>query len=177
MRIIDCLEKNLQTSYRIPPLYFSHPSVESQLARKTDTVTPIATQSPRPRKTHDRIWPPRGQHSIRGNRRKDTQAVRNRERTCKHNQRETTYVMMTGERTRKQHNGNNRRTSGKKFCVRTLHMACRKCLDAQNATRQGILHPDNACQCTYCTERDLPVHVHTRQKWAAYWPSGRLMSR
>jgi len=38
--IIDCVEKNLQTSYRAPPLYFSHPSVESQPAHKTDTVPP-----------------------------------------------------------------------------------------------------------------------------------------
>jgi len=38
--IIDWVEKNLQTIYRAPPLYFSHPSVESQLARKTDTVAP-----------------------------------------------------------------------------------------------------------------------------------------
>jgi len=34
------------------PLYFSHPSVQSQLARKTDTVplSTIMTQSPLPRK-------------------------------------------------------------------------------------------------------------------------------
>ena len=67
-------------------------------------------------------------------------------------------------------------TSGKKFWVRTLHTR-RKRLDAQDATRQGILHPDNACQRTCCTERDPSVHIRTRQKWAAYWPSGRLMSR
>ena len=46
---------------------------------------------------------------ICSNRRKDTQAVRNRERTCKHTQWETTYVTMTGDRTCKQHNGDNRR--------------------------------------------------------------------
>jgi len=70
------VEKNLQTSYRALPLYFSLPSVESQLARKTDTVPPynIMTQSSRPRKTPDRTRPPCGQHSTRGNRRKDTQA-------------------------------------------------------------------------------------------------------
>ena len=67
-------------------------------------------------------------------------------------------------------------TSGKKFCVRTLH-TCWKRLDSQDTTRQGILCLDNPCQRTCCTERDLPVHMHTRQKWAAHWPSGRLMSR
>ena len=67
-------------------------------------------------------------------------------------------------------------TSGKKFWVRTLH-TCWKRLDSQDATRQGILCLDDACQRTCCTERDLPVHMHTRQKWAAHWPSGRLMSR
>jgi len=39
---IACVEKNLQTSYCAPPLYFSHPSVELQLTRKTDTV-PLST--------------------------------------------------------------------------------------------------------------------------------------
>ena len=72
---IDCVEKNLQTSNRTPPLYFSHPSVESQLAHKTDTVPSIVTQSPRPRKTQDCTRPPHSQHSTRGNRRKDVQAV------------------------------------------------------------------------------------------------------
>jgi len=78
---------------------------------------------------------------------------------------------------RKQGKQPNRRemTSGKKFCVRTLHTR-RKRLDAQDATRQGILRSDNACQRTCRTERDPPVHMRTRQKWAAHWPSGRLMS-
>jgi len=67
-------------------------------------------------------------------------------------------------------------TSGKKFWVRTLHTR-RKRLDTEDATRQGILRPDNARQCTCCTERDPAMHMHTRQKWAAHWPSGRLMSR
>jgi len=80
VRIIDCVEKNLQTSYRAPSLYFSHPSVESQLARKTDTDPPIMTQSPRPRKTPDCTWLPRGQHSTCGNRRKDAEAVTVRKR-------------------------------------------------------------------------------------------------
>ena len=40
--------------------------------------------------------------------RKDTQAVRDRERTCKYNQRETTYITITEERMRKQHNTDNR---------------------------------------------------------------------
>ena len=39
-RIIDCVEKNLQTSYCALSLYLSFPPVESQLARKTDTVPP-----------------------------------------------------------------------------------------------------------------------------------------
>ena len=74
--IIDCVEKNLQTSYRALSFILFLPSVESQLARKTDTVPPyhIMTQSSRPRKIHDRTRPPRGQHSTRANRRKDTQA-------------------------------------------------------------------------------------------------------
>jgi len=44
--IIDCVEKNLQTSYRALPFILFLPSVESQLARKTDTVPPyhIMTQ-------------------------------------------------------------------------------------------------------------------------------------
>jgi len=66
-------------------------------------------------------------------------------------------------------------TSGKKFCVRTLHTH-RKRLDAQDAPRQGILRSDNACQHICRTERDPPVHMRTRQKWPAHWPSGRLMS-
>ena len=69
-----------------------------------------------------------------------------------------------------------RRASGKKFCVRTLHTR-RKRLDAQGATRQGILCPDNACQRTCGTEREPPVRMRTRQKWTAHWPYGRLMSR
>jgi len=74
--IIDCVEKNLQTSYRALPFILFLPSVESQLACKTDTVPPyhIMTQSSRPRKTPDRTRLLRGQHSTRGNRRKDTQA-------------------------------------------------------------------------------------------------------
>ena len=76
-RIIDCVEKNLQTSYCALLFILFLPSVESQLARKTDTVPPyhIMNQSSRPRKTHDRTRPPRSQHSTRGNRRKDTQAI------------------------------------------------------------------------------------------------------
>jgi len=66
--------------------------------------------------------------------------------------------------------------SGQKFCVRTLHTR-RKRLDAQDATQQGILRPDNACQRTCCTERDPPMYMRTRQKWVAHWASGRLMSR
>jgi len=114
---IDCLEKNLQTSYCAPPLYFSHPSVESQLALKTDTVPPsnIITRSPRRRKTHDRNRPPRGQYSTRGNRRKDAQVVRNRKRMRKHNQRETTYVTMTGERTHKKHKRDYRGTDAQAY--------------------------------------------------------------
>ena len=74
---IDCMEKNLPTSYRTLSFILFPPSVESQLARKTDTVPPcfIMTQSLRVRKTHDRTRPPRGQHSTRSNRRKDAQAV------------------------------------------------------------------------------------------------------
>jgi len=60
--------------------------------------------------------------------------------------------------------------------MRTLHTR-RKRLDAEDATWQGILRPDNACQRTCCTERNPPVHMRTRQKWAAHWPSGQLMSR
>jgi len=80
--IIDCVEKNLQTSYHALSFILFPPSVESQLARKTDTVPPyfIMTQSLRPRKTHDLTRPPRGQHSTRGNRRKDAQAVTVREK-------------------------------------------------------------------------------------------------
>jgi len=76
------MEKNLQTSYRALSFILFPPSVESQLARKTDTVPPyfIMTQSLRPRKTHDRTRPPRGQHSTRGKRRKDAQAVTVREK-------------------------------------------------------------------------------------------------
>ena len=107
--IIDCVEKNLQTSYRALPLNFSFPLWNHSLPARLTQFLLIMTPSLRPRETHDRTRPPRGQHSIRGNRRTDTQAVRNRERTRKHNQRETTYVTMTGERTRKQHNGDNRR--------------------------------------------------------------------
>jgi len=81
-KIIDCMEKDLQTSYRALSFILFLPSVESQLARKTDTVPPyfIMTQSLHPRKTHDRTRPPRGQHSIRGDRSKDAQAVTVREK-------------------------------------------------------------------------------------------------
>ena len=47
-------------------------------------------------------------------------------------------------------------SSGKKFCVQTLHTR-QKRLDAQDATRQDILYPDNTYQRTYCTERDPPI--------------------
>jgi len=93
---IDCVEKNLQTSYRTLPFILFLPSVETQLACKTDTVPPyhIMTQSSRPRKTHDRTWPPRGQHSTRGNRRKDTQArtVRKEKKDAQAQPRRNTYV-------------------------------------------------------------------------------------
>jgi len=94
--IIDCVEKNLQTSYRALPFILFLPSVESQLARKTDTVPPyhIMTQSSRPRKIHDRTRPPRGQHSTRGNRRKDTQArtVRKEKKDAQAQPKRNTYV-------------------------------------------------------------------------------------
>jgi len=104
--IIDCLEKNLQTSYRALPFILFLPSVESQLARKTDTVPPyhIMTQSSRPRKTHDCSRPPRGQHSTRGNRTKDTQArtVRKKKKDAQAQPKRNTYVRR--RRTRKQYN-------------------------------------------------------------------------
>jgi len=106
---IDCVEKNLQTSYCALPLYFSFPLWNHSLPARLTQLLSIMTPSLCPRETHDRTRPPHGQHSILDNRREDTQAVRNRERMYKHNQRETTYVMRTGERTRKQHNGDNRR--------------------------------------------------------------------
>jgi len=93
--IIDCVEKNLQTSY-CTLLFILFLPVESQLARKTDTVPPyhIMTQSSRPRKTHDRTWLPRGQHSTRGNRRKDTQArtVRKEKKDAQAQPKRNTYV-------------------------------------------------------------------------------------
>jgi len=94
--IIDCVEKNLQTSYRALPFILFLPSVELLLARKTDTVPPyhIMTQLSRPRKTHDRTWPPRSQYSTRGNRRKDTQArtVRKEKKDAQAQPKRNTYV-------------------------------------------------------------------------------------
>jgi len=60
--------------------------------------------------------------------------------------------------------------SGKKFCVRMLHMHWTH-QDSQDVTQQGILHPDKACKHKCCTESHPPMHMHTRQKWAVYWPS------
>jgi len=98
--IIDCVEKNLQTSYRTLPLYSSFP-LESQPARKTDTVPPsnIMTGSPRTRKTHDRTRPPCSQHSTHGNRRKDAQAVtvKKRKTDVQLNQGKTILVTNMGE--------------------------------------------------------------------------------
>ena len=65
--------------------------------------------------------------------------------------------------------------SGCRRCVCTLHTH-RKRLDAQDVNQQGILRSDNVYQCTCCTESDPPIHMRTRQKWAAHWPSGRLIS-
>jgi len=77
------------------------PSVESPLARKTNTVPPSnnTTRSPRPRKTHDRTRLPCGQHSTRGNRRKDAQAVTVKERKTdvQLNQGKTILVTNMGE--------------------------------------------------------------------------------
>ena len=93
--IIDCVEKNLQTSY-CTLLFILFLPVESQLARKTDTVPPyhIMTQSSRPRETHDRTRPPRGQHSTHGNRRKDMQArtVRKEKKDAQAQPKRNTYV-------------------------------------------------------------------------------------
>jgi len=108
-QIIGCVEWNLQTSYRALPLYFSFPLWNHSLPARLTQCLLIMTPSLRSRETHDRTRPLRSQHYICGNRRKDTQAVRNRERTRKPNRRETTYVTMTGERTHTQHNGDNRR--------------------------------------------------------------------
>jgi len=64
--------------------------------------------------------------------------------------------------------------SGKKLCVRTLHTRPKR-LDARDATWQGSLTPDDACQRTCGTRQEPPVHMRTRRRWAAHWPSGRIM--
>ena len=67
------MEKNLQTSYRTLPLYFSFPlwnhSLPARLTQFHHHDSIIA-----PKETHDRTRPPLGHHSTSGNRRKDTQA-------------------------------------------------------------------------------------------------------
>jgi len=60
--IIDCVEKKLQTSYRALPLYFSFPLWNHSLPARLTQFPSTMTQSLRPRKTHDRTRPPRGQH-------------------------------------------------------------------------------------------------------------------
>ena len=57
------------------------------------------------------------------------------------------------------------------------------CLDAAYTSEtsrnlgRNPAYLDYAYQQISCTEHDLPIHMHTRQKWAAHWPSGQLMSR
>jgi len=66
--------------------------------------------------------------------------------------------------------------SGKKFCVRTLNTQL-KHLDARNANWQGIHRSDDACQHPCLSKREMPVHMRTRRRWPAQWPSRQLMSR
>jgi len=84
-----------------PSFILFRPSVESQVAGKTDRVplSNILTRSPRPRRTHDRTRPLRGQHSIRGNRIKDAQAVTVKEKKTDEqlNQGKTILVTNMGE--------------------------------------------------------------------------------
>jgi len=62
--------------------------------------------------------------------------------------------------------------SGCRGSVGMLNMRLKR-LDARNANWQGILHPDDACQRTCRSERETPMHMRTRRRWAAHWPSGR----
>jgi len=66
--------------------------------------------------------------------------------------------------------------SGCRGSVRTLNMRLKR-LDARNATWQGILHPDDACQRTCLSERETPMHMRTRWRWAVHWPSGQSAPR
>jgi len=74
--IIDCVGRNLQTSYRPLLLYFSFPVWNHSLPTRLTQFLLIMTLSLRQRQTPDSTQPPCSQHSICGNRRKDTQAVR-----------------------------------------------------------------------------------------------------
>jgi len=65
-------------------------------------------------------------------------------------------------------------TSGRRRCVRTLHTRPKR-LDAREATWQGSLAPDDTCQRTCSSRREPPVHMRTRRRRAAHWPSGRIM--
>jgi len=113
--IIDCVEKNLQTSYRAPPFIFFLSSVELQLAHKTDTVPSyhIMTQSSRPRKHMIALGRCAATTLLAatGERTRKQEQYRKRRRTRKHNQKETTYVRRQAKG-RTSSNGNRGTTRG-----------------------------------------------------------------
>jgi hypothetical protein len=78
---------------------------------------------------------------------------------------ESNFASTTGKDRRLPHQ---EKYSASGRCIRVGNV----CLDAQ--ARYDSLRPDDACQRTCRSERDPSVHMHTRRKWAAHWPCGRL---